>query len=298
MLLMNEIIERLETCKKDTKKKLDTLAAENIAIELKKLYCFNPLNSPEVQRYFLSGSFMSAANLTDEKDFKRATPLIKLPHRKLWIESVCLLATDGSEKDRDYRSGVLYTEQEDGSWTMDFLFANLKTLQFQTLYAKIAKNVIDSGFDLSNRHEIEITYIPADIAGGWSPRAELIDAVMGLSLKTLILLNTPRFLEVTESEDFIALNKKRARQGKPPLVTYRIVDLSKDMKRRVRESEEHEKLHGKAFHYVRGHFKYLNHANVPGLYWWSPHTAGSKEFGTVHKAYVHGKPPNEGESIH
>ena len=118
----------------------------------------------------------------------------------------------------------------------------------------------------------------------------IVEALFPVLFRIMLLLNTPRLTAVSEEEDVTRINKKRIRNNKPPLVSYHIVDLSKDMKRRIRKSEEHELLHGKAFHYVRGHFKYLQHANKPGLYWWSPHTAGSKEFGTVHKAYVHGKP--------
>lgn len=295
-LLMNAIIERAskteELRRKDpslsVKLKLDKDCLPSVRDGLIRSDC---------QKFFMSDATLQALRSLSTEDCLKATELIRPCFESMWVEY-------NFDKSRKVKAGFfLHLIKDSNALRICYLQYCDLNQRFQA--CETVLNATEMYEDFCTVGELP-RLIP-EVCGGDdnTPRLRTHTGVdifenyiIPMLFRILILLNTPKLTEVTESEDFIAINKKRVRQSKPPLVTYRIVDLSKDMKRRIRESEEHEKLHGKAFHYVRGHFKYLSRANVPGLYWWSPHTAGSKEFGTVHKAYVHGKPPDEGETTH
>lgn len=95
----------------------------------------------------------------------------------------------------------------------------------------------------------------------------------------IALINSPRVVTMHE-ENFDRLNVKREKAGKLPLLGYTVVDLNKEIKDALKgEKHTDEK---RRLHFVRGHFK----VRKTGVFWWNPHTAGSKELGFVEKEYV------------
>ena len=96
----------------------------------------------------------------------------------------------------------------------------------------------------------------------------------------IVRINSPRITEFRPCDDLTRINRKRARQGRPPLSSYQVVDLNRDVKASLRLNDQEEG--GVRFHWRRGHFK----ARKSGLFWWKPHTAGRREFGEIRKEYV------------
>jgi hypothetical protein len=88
------------------------------------------------------------------------------------------------------------------------------------------------------------------------------------------------------------LVKARAKRGRAPLCTYRVLDIQPMRKVLVREGGgESGEAGRRAFHIVRGHFKSYT-AEKPllghsvGTWWWPMHVAGSKRQGVVVKDYT------------
>jgi hypothetical protein len=85
------------------------------------------------------------------------------------------------------------------------------------------------------------------------------------------------------------LNKKRERNKKVPIDTYKVLEL-------ILPSEYSENAKGeptgerRPLHWRRGHWKFFNPPGLfgkyTGLFWWKEHMAGSKSEGEVHKDYA------------
>jgi len=97
----------------------------------------------------------------------------------------------------------------------------------------------------------------------------------------IVRLNSPRITDFRPTEDLSRLNKKRAQLGRLPLCSYQVVDLNKDIKHYLKQAGS-ESDYGVRFHWRRGHFK----VRKTGVFWWSPHTAGRKTHGEIHKDYI------------
>lgn len=88
------------------------------------------------------------------------------------------------------------------------------------------------------------------------------------------------------------LAKRRAARGRPPLCTYRVLDIQPMRRVLVREGGgESGEAGKKAFHIVRGHFKTYTEAkpllgHAVGTFWFPQHIAGSKAHGVVAKDYT------------
>jgi len=84
------------------------------------------------------------------------------------------------------------------------------------------------------------------------------------------------------------LNKKRIRNGKQPLFTYKTLILKPSSKKQ--ETQEAQGLWENRVHLCRGHFKTYTDKNPlfgshTGRYWWQPVVRGNKEKGIVMKDY-------------
>jgi hypothetical protein len=78
------------------------------------------------------------------------------------------------------------------------------------------------------------------------------------------------------------LNKKRIRNGNPPITEYHVIKLKPEIERQFKESEKNAASGKMPFHWRRGHFKAL----PCGLRWWNAHTVGKKENGEVISGYL------------
>ena len=97
----------------------------------------------------------------------------------------------------------------------------------------------------------------------------------------LILLNSKNATQVSDPQTFDALNKKRKRFGKKPILSFSDVDvrIGSPSTAGGQSSEERAAMRR---HWVRGHFK----VRKTGCFWWSPYARGSAEAGEVrHRQY-------------
>lgn len=75
-----------------------------------------------------------------------------------------------------------------------------------------------------------------------------------------------------------ALNKKRARNGKPPIYSYKTLVLRPSAQQRMDKGGTHE---SPRIHLRRGHIKHRK----TGDFWWQPHVVGDRTRGVVMKDY-------------
>lgn len=101
----------------------------------------------------------------------------------------------------------------------------------------------------------------------------------------------------TTVEPDAKVQRKRARNNKPPLVTYRVLEIEPTMTRKssVKGAEVSEKTK-RALHITRGHFAtYTPDAplfgKVTGTFWKPMHVKGNRMHGEVKKDYAIATPP-------
>jgi len=85
------------------------------------------------------------------------------------------------------------------------------------------------------------------------------------------------------------VNKKRIKNGKLPLYSYHVLNISPfGSKKNGQTNEQSSNLH--RLHFCRGHFKEYTaekplFGRITGLYWWQPTLRGNKDLGFVDKDY-------------
>lgn len=96
------------------------------------------------------------------------------------------------------------------------------------------------------------------------------------------------------------LNKKRQKRNKPPLITYKTLNI--EPMKTILKKEGNIKHNGlkKALHICRGHFKDYSQGKglfgkYQGLYWWDMHTRGDIKEGIVAKDYNVNPPKEAGD---
>lgn len=111
-----------------------------------------------------------------------------------------------------------------------------------------------------------------------------------VALLSLSFMNCKNITVETERDISDALNKKRARIGRPPLVRMHtlVIDGMKKLFHELTGSHHFTKA---AYHLCRGHFKDFSHGaglfgRYKGRYWWGSQARGSKEAGEVIKDYT------------
>jgi len=102
----------------------------------------------------------------------------------------------------------------------------------------------------------------------------------GIIRAVVMLLNSRNAVHSEHVGDFDQLNKKRARNGKPPLLDYTTVriKLSQALAARAASTGHRD---SSRLHAVRGHFK----VRSSGVYWWSDHQRGDHTRGTISHTY-------------
>lgn len=88
----------------------------------------------------------------------------------------------------------------------------------------------------------------------------------------LAIINSPNIIE-KETTDYSKLNKKRIKQGKPPLPDVTTITIKREILKELKEQEEAEREPGakKRLHWRRGHFKHM----PTGTFWYSACLVGS-----------------------
>jgi len=106
----------------------------------------------------------------------------------------------------------------------------------------------------------------------------------------LMLLNTKN-IATMDNPPPAKLNKKRIKNGKQPLFTYKTLRLQLPAKKRKKGSGPATATDNTTrLHLCRGHFKTYTKDNplfgsLTGRYWWQPHARGDKSQGVVMKDY-------------
>jgi len=108
----------------------------------------------------------------------------------------------------------------------------------------------------------------------WAGEPAYLLAVIGL-------LNARNAIE-TQTVDKTEFNRKRAKRGRLPLFSHKILRIAMRQQHRVYGADGHQgdytPMRG---HFVRGHFK----TRRTGIFFWHPHARGSFKRGTVTKDY-------------
>jgi hypothetical protein len=111
----------------------------------------------------------------------------------------------------------------------------------------------------------------AEILEGYAHLA-IQDLCRGLSVLNCVNVRT----ETVEAP--AALNKKRQRNGKPPIYSYKTLVLRPSAAQREDQGGTHE---SPRIHLRRGHIKHRK----TGDFWWQPHVVGDRTRGVVMKDY-------------
>lgn len=114
---------------------------------------------------------------------------------------------------------------------------------------------------------------------------------VGMAVRACLLLNTRNLKVVKAIEAPVALNKKRAKSGKPPFFEYHTLDIfvsntgSRLARKRVDQNFVRQHFANmnlqRKWGTVIGHFK----MRATGMFFWNAHTRGNKEAGVVQKEY-------------
>lgn len=229
------------------------------------------------QRFFLTSDFAKIEWDSKKVDyFQKILPLVRLPYNLVWIEY----------RQHGIEWGYLLCETPEGGLQakMFRLLPNDKKkmhidIMGFTIYPKLYE--IDVKLDYAN-----LPYSVELIKDSTVDKEKLKTTVLvqGYRLMDIIArLNSRNITDVT-TNNLEKLNKSRAKKNKTALLSYRTVDLSRDVKRAISSLKqgEGEADSAKRMHWVRGHFK----VRKTGIFWWNPHLAGIADEGFIEKDYV------------
>lgn len=106
----------------------------------------------------------------------------------------------------------------------------------------------------------------------------------------LLLLNCKN-IETEDNQPPSKLNRKRSKNGKQELFTYKTLVLKLPSNRQAPHDNTDTADNKTRIHFCRGHFKIFSEdaplfGKLTGLYWWDPHVRGDKAKGLVVKDYA------------
>jgi hypothetical protein len=106
----------------------------------------------------------------------------------------------------------------------------------------------------------------------------------------LLLLNCKN-IETEDNQPPSKLNRKRSKNGKQELFTYKTLVLRLPSNRKQTHGNDDVNNNITRIHLCRGHFKIFTEdaplfGRYTGLYWWDPHVRGDKTKGLVVKDYI------------
>jgi hypothetical protein len=205
-------------------------------------------------------------------DLAKAMPLFKLPYPVVWYEFPVTTP--------NHQYGVLLHETiEDGEkWVGVYFYGKrFNNLKLLSVGGFIPSSVICEDNVLSYNLKVCQSGDDEDDADEKHQFNGVATSIMAMTL----YLNSPAISHISDVVDMSRLNKKRSHQGKPSLMAYRTVTISKEIKQARMLESAYDKT-GKRIHWCRRHYKQLH----DGLHWWNPHLRGRKELGEVRKDYV------------
>lgn len=109
--------------------------------------------------------------------------------------------------------------------------------------------------------------------------SQAIPVLVAQLVAIMAFINSPNIYKSSDEKIDGSVNVKRVRSGKAFLHDYSVLDLKKEIRESMSETENtHD---GRRLHWKRGHFK----QRKTGLFWWKAHLAGRKELGFHEKDY-------------
>lgn len=252
--------EFLEDCRRITREGAPELRAEAERLSKAKIFLVQECDA------------LAEARLALREKPDALNELWRAPYRDMLIEIM-----PGKDQENCNVDRILYCIRvgESGAWEIGVVF--------QTKTRELRPYPLKTSFMPGTYfHEPDTGFFGADIIRGF-PRNEDEDYVAQryIDVVALIgLINSKKIITVTDSPDVSRLNRKRAKNNRPPLIEYKVIRISDAVRTAFRDSKVGDG--STKLHWRRGHFK----ARKTGVFWWSAHTAGRKENGEVISGYL------------
>lgn len=227
------------------------------------------------QRFLLSSAFTRASlkRLATNDTIVKAKSWLKLLHNPMFMEwDTSGIDSGNIRKKENIRIATLLWQEEGCNGIECVTFDGITGLYFvthTTMYPDSLKLDEDG-----NVHINTYSYTKGDNC--------LADAIVPSCVDFLIRMNSDKITDMQRETDLSAINRKRVRNGKQALFSYRIVDLRQSIKDDLLLMERQVSDSHMRRHWRRGHFKCCR----TGIFWWNPHLAGREELGFVDKHYV------------
>lgn len=238
------------------------------------------------------------ANQAKEYDIRKDFPFLRSPYPHLWVEHrntdenevPCRIGVYVSEIPSEIDPGTFHIKLEVyAKFDDDTALSILPTAYAIKVNADGSPKLAIDGlprFGYYTNPSIPDKYeMPSEEQILTTCMSQAVVALLSLSF-----MNCKNISLGMERDTYPALNKKRARSGKPPLV--RMYTLVIDGVRKLfKEMTGNDGFSKTAFHLCRGHFKDFSHGRglfgkYTGRYWWTSQARGSKEAGEVIKDYA------------
>lgn len=242
------------------------------------------------------------------------SPFTRLPYKICWFEFTNTFK-DVSQEENVPKRGVLAIEiKPDLIWVWIVNYMNsmaMWAVSPQSYYISIGKTLSEDTVFLAMVQQMNPALLQDKKAMENihksnifpMPLSDVIDSKTSHELgkddqRDIYVLNSALVLlncKNVESEDILPpdkVNKKRRKNGKQELFTYKILQLKlPSVRNSTPDIEKTTVEEAKRIHLCRGHFKIFTDENPlfgkhTGVYWWQPHLRGDKKVGLVEKDYL------------
>lgn len=275
----NEQMNSYQISKKEANLLLASMSVEEHCKAQLVLSVTEEIKDSKTQRFFINQkSVHNLLGQMKDEDFSKCIDLIKLPYDIFWIEAkfkevdVGCLVTKSNRLDELCHIFVVTHDKK-----KDAIFYYTYTL----FRPYVEKNKL---YFSVGEYPYFMEYSPEE-------KIRLCKTHASYLTDYLIFINSPRVCEITECQNFEKVNKKREKKFKEPLLSYRVVDLNKEERKRM-GGYEHSDKGEIAFHARRGHYMTLTNDRYKnkGMVWRKNTWVGNKKYGEVIKAYVAKEP--------
>ena len=241
------------------------------------------------------------------------SPFTRLPYKVCWFEFTNTFK-DVSPEENVPKRGILAIQIEQDliwMWIVNYMQSMaVWALSPQSYYISIGKKLSEDTVFLSMVLKMNPAILQDKIAMENihksnifpMPLSDTIDSKTSYEIgkddqRDMYVLNSALVLlncKNVETEDILPpdkVNKKRRKNGKQELFTYKILQLKLPAVRNSNPGVENSTPEEtKRIHLCRGHFKIFTDENPlfgkhTGVYWWQPHLRGDMKVGLVEKDY-------------
>ncbi len=229
-------------------------------------------------RFTLTDDFIRAGSKLGKSDVEKGADFVKLPFPVTWFELKVI--NRGGETIKD-SLGILVHSMDD--LPKEYKGSMVGIYQDVRMIFWWFRNKNDQIYAVTEALELVVSKGGYKIIGSATEQDIEPDSIVSMLLiRTLLMLNTPKYLEIRKT-DYTKLNKIRVKKGNAPLKECMMVDLNKEVKRSIR-TEDAMKVEGatRRLHIRRGHFKLLSSGQTR---WWNACFVGDKSNGIKKTIY-------------